>query len=165
MAFNEIMDKVRDTIGTVADKTKDIAGVVADKAKDTTRIAKLNFEISSERDTIKKAYIEIGKIYYESHKDNPDVFFAQLCSEIDLALERIRDKEAEIATLKAQVDDGSIDVEFEHIVAESEESCACESDAAQEESCCCGDAPSTEETCCSDAPAAEEGCCDEKKED
>ena len=157
MAFNDIMDKVRDTIGTVADRTKDIAGVVADKAKDTTRIAKLNFEISGERDTIKKAYIEIGKLYYENHKDNPDGFFAQLCSEIDLAMERIREKEDEIAALKAAGDCGDIDVEFENVVAESEqevcaeeEKCGCEEKETEEPCSCACEEEKTDDCDCAE---------------
>lgn len=124
--FEDIKGAVIDALGGVAVKTRDIAGNVADKAKDVSRIAKLNFEISSEKETIKKAYIAIGKLYYETYRDNPDGFFVQLCDEIDMANESIKAKEEEIAKLKAEaesartVEDPDCVVEFEEVVAEAE---------------------------------------------
>jgi hypothetical protein len=121
--IDDIKGAVMDTIGSVAGKTRDLAGNVADKAKDVSRIAKLNIEINTEKDTIKKAYIEIGKLYYETHKDDPDGFFVQLCDEITVATESIKSKEAEIAEIKAAAQDGEPDVvvEFENVVADAEE--------------------------------------------
>lgn len=124
--FEDIKGAVIDALGGVAVKTRDIAGNVADKAKDVSRIAKLNFEISSEKETIKKAYIAIGKLYYETYRNNPDGFFVQLCDEIDMANESIKAKEEEIAKLKEEaegartVEDPDCVVEFEEIVAEAE---------------------------------------------
>lgn len=120
--FNDIKGAVIDTIGQVAEKTRDFAGTVADKAKDVSRIAKLNLEIGSEKETIKKAYTEIGKIYYEAHKDDPDGFFVQLCEEITVSFGNIAAKEAEISEIKARgnISDDDIVVEFEEIVAEAE---------------------------------------------
>lgn len=120
--FDEIKGAVIDTIGHVAEKTRDLAGTVADKAKDVSRIAKLNIEIAGEKETIKKAYTEIGKLYYETRKDDPDGFFAQLCEEITVSLGSITAKEAEIADIKERdnITDDDIVVEFEEIVAEAE---------------------------------------------
>ena len=123
--INELKEKVIDTIGTVADITRDLAGKTADRAKSLARIAKLTVEINGEKDTIKKAYTEIGKLYYETHKNDPDGFFIQLCDEVSIATGSIADKEAEIAALKAEMsgnnDTAGIDVEFENVVAEAEE--------------------------------------------
>lgn len=142
--FDEIKGAVIDTIGHVAEKTRDLAGTVADKAKDVSRIAKLNIEIAGEKDTIKKAYTEIGKLYYETRKDDPDGFFAQLCEEITVSLGSITAKEAEIADIKERgnITDDDIVVEFEEIVAEAENEAAAEEAPAAE--------PETEE-----APAEE----------
>ena len=126
--MNEIVDKVVGTLGNVADKTKVFASIAADKAKGVGRIAKLTMEINGERDAIRKAYLEIGKLYYETHRDDPDGFFVQLCDEVTLANESIADKEKEIAELKQAVGDfgGDVDVEveFETLINE-EESCGC----------------------------------------
>jgi len=118
--FSSLRDKFRSTVSVVADRTKDLAEKTADKAKSTTRIAKLTMEINSEKDALKKTYAEIGKLYYETRKDEPDGFFVQLCDEVTIALENIAEKEAEIATLKAGGEEESIDVEFEEVVAEAE---------------------------------------------
>ena len=133
--FDNIKGAVLDTLGTVAGKTRDFAGTVADKAKDISRIAKLNIEIGSEKETIKKAYIEMGKLYYQTHRDDPEDFFVQLCDEVTASMESITAKEAEIAEIKARgnISDDDIVVEFEEVVAQSE--AAADNNAqAQEES-------------------------------
>ncbi len=107
-----------------ADKTRDLAEKAADKAKSGARIAKLNVEIAGEKENMKKTYLEIGKLYYDTHKDAPEGFFIQLCEEIALAEKNIADKLAEIEELKSD-DDGSIEVEFEEIVDEEECECSC----------------------------------------
>ena len=113
-------DEVRDAAAKTAGKTRDMAEKAADKAKVGARIAKLNIEISSEKENMKKTYLEIGKLYYDTHKDAPEGFFIQLCEEIALAEQNIAEKEAEIESLKAQ-DDDSIKVEFEEIIDEEPE--------------------------------------------
>ena len=141
--FNNIKNKVMDSLNKAADTTKDFADKATDKAKDVSRIAKLTFEISSEKEVIRKAYSEIGRLYYETHKDDPESMFIQLCDEVSLAQENIAAKEAEISELKSRSDvDGSITVEFEHVPDDEDEDDACAG--------CCG--------CCSEedfAPAEE----------
>ena len=132
--FNNIKSKVMDSINKAADTTRDLADKATDKAKDVSRIAKLTLEINSEKEVIRKAYAEIGKLYYETHKDEPEGFFIQLCDEVTLAQENIAAKEAEIAALKAgdgQDDDDSITVEFEEVVADGEKA------PEEEEDTCC----------------------------
>ena len=99
--MNEIKSKILDALSRAADKTRDVAGKAADTTKTYARVAKLSMEINGERDTIKKAYIEIGKLYYDTHKDDPEGFFAQLFEEVRLAMENIAQKQAEINALKS----------------------------------------------------------------
>jgi len=133
MNLNGLKDKLLSTIGQAgdsakdfaekaADATKDFAGKAADKAKAGTRIAKLSVEIAQEKENMKKAYVEIGKLYYDTHKDAPEGFFIQLCEEITLAQKAVADKEAEIAALKSNGAEGEPDitVEFEEVVSEAE---------------------------------------------
>ncbi|NLH01255.1 MAG: hypothetical protein GX488_05045 [Clostridiales bacterium] len=118
--INEIKGAFLNTLGTVAGKTRNLAEKAADKAKDVARIAKLNMELSEEKDTIQKAYLEIGKLYYETHKNAPEGFFVQLCDEITLANEHIEKILAELDELKAgtgKCDD--IEVEFTEVSMES----------------------------------------------
>ena len=147
--FNDFKEKMLVTLGKVADTTKDLAEKTADAAKASGRIAKLSVEIASEKDNMKKTYIEIGKLYYDTHKDDPDGFFIQLCEEVTLTKENIADKEAEIEAIKGdKCNEGDIEVEFEEVVSE-EESCACSvedfaSGASGEEASCECDAPDEE---------------------
>ena len=47
-------------------------------------------------------YREIGKLYYETHRDDPESYFVQPCQEIDMSMEAIAAMEAEIIRLKTQ---------------------------------------------------------------
>ena len=118
--FNELKGAILNTLGTVAGKTRDFAEKAADKAKEVGRIAKLNMELSAEKDTIEKAYLEIGKLYYETRKNSPDGFFVQLCDEITLADENIARILSELDDLKASLGSKGcdIDVEFTEITVD-----------------------------------------------
>ena len=129
MEINEIKDKVIASVGTAVDTGKDLAGKAADMAKAGVRIAKLNMEISAEKENLRQTYIEIGKLYYDTHKDDPEGFFIQLCDEVALSEKNIADKQAEIDELKAGEPCEDISVEFENVVADEESAAA---DAAEE---------------------------------
>ena len=139
MEFSEIKDKVLATISQAAGGAKDlagkasggarnIAGTAADKAKSGARIAKLSMDAASAREEVKKTYLEIGKLYYDTHKDDPEGFFVQLFEEVRLAEEDIAAKEAEIADLKASFKDNTPDItvevsedgDFEEVVEQAE---------------------------------------------
>jgi len=131
-----VAEKARDLAYKTADATKDLAMKASEKAAQIKRTAKLNIEISTEKDAIRKAYTELGKLYYETHKDDAEGYFAQLCDEIELSMKNIAEKEAEIADIKASSDigDDTFEVEFEEAPAD-EEPC-CEGEGV---TCCCGD--------------------------
>ena len=56
-------EKGSDLAGKAWEKGSDFADRAKEKAKSTARIAKLNFEIKAEENTIEKAYREIGRLY------------------------------------------------------------------------------------------------------
>jgi len=118
--FNELKGAFLSTLGTVAGKTRDFVEKAGDKAKDVANIAKLNMELGSEKDTIEKAYLEIGKLYYETRKNSPDGFFVQLCDEITLASDNIAKILAELDDLKTGLGGkcGDIEVEFTEVTVD-----------------------------------------------
>lgn len=129
--FSEIKNVVLSSIGKAADAGKGIANKAADKAKSGARIAKLTMEIAGEKENLKKAYTEMGKLYYDTHKDDPEGFFIQLCDEVALAQRNIAEKEAEISALKLSEEGEEAEIEididisadgddFERVVEESE---------------------------------------------
>lgn len=98
--FNKIMQKTKDMAGVVADKSKDIAKTVADKTVSTSKIAKLSAEITAEKETLKKAYIELGKYYYE-RVENKDPAVEEQVMAVTKSLEIIEAKRTCIDELKA----------------------------------------------------------------
>lgn len=118
--FKDIKGALTGTFNIVAEKTKEFAGIAYDKAKIASKIAKLNLSMNSEKDTVQKAYVEIGKLYYDTHKNDPEGFFVQLCDEITLAKENLGKLRQQVNDLKAEMkangaSDADIDVEFENI--------------------------------------------------
>ena len=50
---------------------------VTQKAKDLSGTAKLNLDIKAKEDFIEKQYAQIGKLYYEDHKEEADGAYGQ----------------------------------------------------------------------------------------
>lgn len=125
-SFNEWKEKAAGFALGAAGKAKDIASFAADKAKRTGRAARLKLEISAEKENMERAFKEIGKLYYEAHKDAPEGFFVQLCEEVGAAQAAIEAKEAELADLKSEILDGvdetAEDADFEAVVTQTEQS-------------------------------------------
>ena len=124
MDFNELKDKLLSTLGQATDGARDLAGktadgaksivdAVADKAKSGGRIAKLSMDVTTAREEVKKTYLEIGKLYYDTHKDTPEGFFTQLFEEVRIAEENIASMEAELAELKESFKEGFPEVSVE----------------------------------------------------
>ena len=77
MAFN--FGKVKELFSTIKEKGTAAASVAADKTKDAARMAKLTMELNSEKENLKKAYLELGKAFYEEHRGSTEGLAAQLC--------------------------------------------------------------------------------------
>lgn len=132
--FENILQKVKDAAGTVADfttrtaktvaaKSSEAAKTVAEKAQDTAKKTKLNAQIASEREALKKKYLELGKLYYEKYAGNTDPDFAEPVSAIEAGLERIAANQAEIEALDAEDPETAEEVteEADHVVDEIED--------------------------------------------
>ena len=117
--FKAFTDKAANATATAAGKVKGFTLLAADRAKKAGRAAKLNMEIRSQKDIIKKNYYEIGKLYYETRKNAPEGFFVQLCQEVSAAEAAIAEAEAEIAAMKAEESAPAEDAEFEVVAEES----------------------------------------------
>lgn len=117
--FKAFTDKAANATATAAGKVKDFTLLAADRAKKAGRAAKLNMEIHNQKDIIKKNYLEIGKLYYETRKDNPEGFFVQLCQEVSAAEAAIAEAEAEIAAMKTEESAPAEDADFEVVAEEA----------------------------------------------
>lgn len=106
-----LRDVLTDTISTVADKVLDLADAAADTAKSGQQLAKLYVEKKKEESALEDAYKELGKLYYELHKQDAEGVLADLCMEIENTLVNIEDITAEIDALKEAVDADIDDIE------------------------------------------------------
>lgn len=117
MNFN--LDSLMDTITNLRERGAEYANVAMDKTRDAARLAKLTVALTGEKDALKKAYIELGKAYYEEHHGDAEGLYAQLVEEVDAVNARIEEMQAEIDSLKGSFH-GSEDASFEDVVAQDE---------------------------------------------
>ena len=87
MAFESFLNKVSELAQT---------GVA--KGKELTEIGKLKVENAAEQEAVKKAYQEIGKLYFEAHGSEPEAAYAALCA-------KIADSKAKIAYNQERIED------------------------------------------------------------
>ena len=88
----EFFDKLGETLMTAG---RD----VSQKAKELSGAAKLNLDIKAKEDFVQKQYTEIGRQYYEAHKEDDSTEFEQFAS-IREALESIEQMRKDLLELK-----------------------------------------------------------------
>lgn len=104
--FDELKQKAKDTMETIADKSVELYKIAEEKTKIIAKITKLSTEIALEKGNVRKLYREIGKRYYELHNASPEEELAQTCAEVKNALECIVAKQKEVGELKNALDLG-----------------------------------------------------------
>lgn len=70
---------------------------VGEKARQGSDIAKASIKITAEEKALTDIYTEIGKLYFDNHKDNP------CCEEMKALCDKAAEKIASLEGLKAQV--------------------------------------------------------------
>ena len=88
-------DKVSDVINHTAND-------ISDKAKEFSEVTSLNGQIRSQEKVIENAYREIGKRYYELHKDDPDDAFSEWINKITEAAKTAEKLREDVANIKAK---------------------------------------------------------------
>ena len=86
------------------DRAVDLAQAGVAQSKRLAEIAKLKTSNMAEEDSIKKAYVEIGKLYYAEKGMAPDGAYAAACEKITAARAAIEANNDRIAELKAAGD-------------------------------------------------------------
>ena len=130
------------------------AQTAAAKAKELAAVAKANISIYAEEDKVKKAEIELGKLYYRDYAVGEELDTAEYlpwCQKIDESKKTIAELKDFIASLRedgepaeAETEAAPTDDDFEIVVADDEPK-AGEAPAAE--------APKTEEAPAEEAPA------------
>ena len=86
---------------TFKGKATDLAQSGVAETKRLTEIAKLKTANMAEEDAIKKAYVELGKLYYAEHGAAPDGAYAAACEKITASKALIETNKERIEELKA----------------------------------------------------------------
>ena len=176
MAFD--FGKVKEMFNTLKEKGTAAAGKAADKTKDAARMAKLGMELNTEKENLKKAYLELGKAFYEEHRGSAEGLAAQLCEEVSAVTARISSIQSELDGLKESFKPAEepafedvVDSEEPDITVELTEDGMCEACEAEKcddcaeaeegkEECCCEDEKAE---CCEPGEGKEECCCTEEE--
>ncbi|MCL2409050.1 MAG: hypothetical protein FWC96_05475 [Oscillospiraceae bacterium] len=99
-SFEELKRKAKIAAETIADVSVEAYRLAEEKAKILARTTKLNAEVSREKTHIRRLHCEIGRMYYEARKSNPEETFAQNVTEVTEAYERIAEMKREIEEIK-----------------------------------------------------------------
>ena len=84
------------------EKALDLSRAGMAKGKQLTEIARLNLANTTEEDAIKKAYTEMGKLYYAERGMAPEAAYAVLCEKITASKNTIEENREKIAELKEE---------------------------------------------------------------
>lgn len=99
-------------IDTIVKTLSEVSQTTIKKGKDVKNIAKLNLTISDEERKIERNYIEIGRLFYEMHKDDCEKEFAEFIVSIDESKEKIKQCNEEIKELKGIIKCPGCDAEI-----------------------------------------------------
>ncbi len=92
-------------LDALKEKAVDLAQAGVAKSKVLAEIAKLKAANMSEEDAIKKAYIELGKLYYAERGAAPEAAYVNSCERIAASKAAIEANNARIAELKTKEDE------------------------------------------------------------
>lgn len=106
---------------TAKERGVGIAGLAVEKTKEAAKIAKLTMELASEKEALKKAYVELGKAFYEENRAGAEGLLAQLCEEVEAVDARIESIQTEIDDAKASLRSSSETADFEEVVSQDED--------------------------------------------
>lgn len=112
---------IKDTLDNLKDKAVDLAQAGVAQSKRLAEIAKLKVANMSEEDAIKKAYLEIGRLYYAEQGAAPDGAYAAACERITAAKAAIETNKDRIAQLKQPGDPAEEEIVAEYGQAAEEE--------------------------------------------
>ncbi len=117
--WNDLGEKVQSGSKIVAEKAKTGGKAVADKAKELSQIASLKAQIASEENVINKNYKELGKAYYEAHKDEEEFAYSEYMTNIRNAFVKKAELTCEVERLTAaDVVDASTVEDVPHVDSE-----------------------------------------------
>ena len=131
--FESLKDKAVVFAQSGVTRARELTDTGVAKAKEVAEVGKLKVQNSTEQEAIRKAYSELGKLYYAERGSAPEAAYADLCQTITDALARISYNNERIADIKAA---GHLSEEEVGEVEEGEAPVA-PAEIPEEPSCCC----------------------------
>jgi len=120
-----------DFLNDLKEKAVDLAQAGVAKSKQLAEIGRLNMSNASEEAAIRKAYAEIGKLYYAERGMAPEVAYQALCEKITASKVTIEENKSRIAELKEE--SGAADSEIPTVetdIPPEEPPCDCDAGEA-----------------------------------
>jgi len=120
--------RVKELTETGIAKARELADTGATRAKELTEIGKLKVSNSAEQEAIRKAYSELGKLYYAERGSAPEAPYVDACQRITDSMARISYNNERIADIKAagHISDAEVDAVDIETVPEEAGCCGCE---------------------------------------
>jgi hypothetical protein len=100
--FEKFKQQVSETAEWVAGNAVQFAKFAGEKAAYGAKLAKLNAEILGEKETMRKAYTRIGRLYVEHFTEAPHEIMLNDVEAVTLAAQRIEVLKEEIERVKAE---------------------------------------------------------------
>ena len=116
------MADYKELFGSLVNKAKDVmesTGVTevyqkgASRTKTYSRIARLTLDTNSQADELRKVYTEIGRLYFEQARENPEGVFAPLFAQAGKLMDELKAKESELEQLKSGLRDEAEEKDIE----------------------------------------------------
>lgn len=98
--FEQLKERFTDVAQASLAKARELTDTGVAKAKVMTEVGKLKVQNSTEQGNIRRAYIELGKLYYAERGSAPEAAYADLCQKITDAKARIAYNNERIADIK-----------------------------------------------------------------
>lgn len=115
------------------EKATDLVQAGAAQSKRLAEIAKLKTANMAEEDAIKKAYLELGKLYYAEKGATPDAAYAASCEKITASRAAIETNNERLAELKEKGGDTDADFDIDpDFAVEAKEEAKPQETAAEE---------------------------------
>lgn len=111
---------IKESFDSLYEKATEAAQYAAKKTKKLAEIAKANLSIYAEEDKIKKAQLELGKLYYRDYvlgEEQDEAEYLPWCQKIDESKQTIADMRDYIDELKS----GRVEITEDDVVVVSEE--------------------------------------------
>ncbi|MEG0755269.1 MAG: hypothetical protein RR450_02635, partial [Oscillospiraceae bacterium] len=88
MNLDVLMGRVSELAQSGVSMVSELTQTGVAKAKEMTEIGKLKISSSNEEEAIRKAYTEIGKLYYAERGMAPESPYAALCEKVTASKEK-----------------------------------------------------------------------------